>query len=172
VTEPAGSIAGSPVRVDFFAGQVLSPDDMRAEQDYHRGMRYLHNRLLHGRGVVDGFAVEAVDGGIHVSPGLALDPLGRELVLGDRAVLDLPPEAGVQEQTTWWVVATWDEVPSAPVAHAEGNRFSRWIERCALHIDPVAPDATGPGLGIATLSATAGTVAEIDTSGRRLVPGS
>ena len=170
MTERAASIDGLPVRVNFFPGQLLGPDDLRAEQDYHRGVRYLHNRLLHGRGVVEGFAVEvADDGGVHVGPGLAIDPLGRELVLPDSAQLDLPPESGVHDETTWCVVATWEEIPSAPVAHGGGTEFSRWIERCALQLDPVAPDDTGPGLLIATLRARAGSVVDIDLSARRRV---
>lgn len=169
MAQGAGSIDGLPVRVNFFPGQQLSPDDLRAEQEYHRGLRYLHNRLLHGRGVVHGFAVEPADGGVHVSPGLAIDPLGRELVVPDGVHLDLPPESGVDDETTWCVVATWEEIPSAPVAHGEGSQFSRWIERCDLHLDAVAPEDTGPGLLIASLRARAGTVVDIDTSGRRLL---
>jgi len=41
-------------RVHFTSGQLLSVDDLRTEQDYHRRMRWLHNRMLHGTGVVSG----------------------------------------------------------------------------------------------------------------------
>ncbi|CAN5649298.1 hypothetical protein BH10ACT10_BH10ACT10_14750 [soil metagenome] len=45
---------------NFFDGMVLTPADLAAEQEYHRGMRYLHNRLR-GHGTVSGLAVaEAV----------------------------------------------------------------------------------------------------------------
>jgi hypothetical protein len=169
VTEHPGATDGPPERVNFFDGQLLGPDDFRAEQDYHRGMRYLHNRLLHGWGVAEGFAVTVDDGGVLVGPGVGIDSLGRELVLPDPAHLDLPPEAAVEEQTVWCVVATWEEVPSAPVAHDSGTEFSRWVERCALVIRPVGPDVAGPALVIATLVARAGNVAGVDTSRRRLL---
>src|SRR5688572_33219022 len=81
VSERSGAADGPPERVHFFDGQLLGRDDFRAEQDYHRRMRYLHNRLLHGWGVVEGFAVDADDGGVPVGPGVAIDSLGRELVL-------------------------------------------------------------------------------------------
>lgn len=35
-------------RVHFFVGQPLGAADFEAEQDYHRRMRHLHNRVLHG----------------------------------------------------------------------------------------------------------------------------
>src|SRR4029453_15934396 len=81
VTEHPRGTDGPPERVTFFHRQFLGLDDFRAEQNYHRGMRYLHNRLLHGWGVAEGFAVTADDGGVLVGPGVAIDPLGRELVL-------------------------------------------------------------------------------------------
>jgi hypothetical protein len=155
--------------VNFFDGQLLSADDLRAEQDYHRGMRYLHNRLLHGWGVVEGFAVDGDDGGVRVGPGVAIDPLGRELVLPAPAHVDLPPEAAVHDQTPWSVVVTWEEAPSAPVADGGGTSFSRWVERCALSMRRDAPEDAGPGLLLATVLAVAGNVTGVDTSRRKLL---
>src|SRR5690348_15630681 len=56
-----------PRRVNFFNGMILSAADMAAEQQYHQGMRYLHNRL-HGYGTVSGLDVTLSDGQLHVSP--------------------------------------------------------------------------------------------------------
>lgn len=41
-------------RVNYFEGQLLGLDDFRAEQRYHREKRKMHNRFLHGWGVVSG----------------------------------------------------------------------------------------------------------------------
>jgi len=150
--------------VNFFAGQNLTADDLHADQDYHRRMRYLHNRLLHGWGIVDGYHVEDDGGAVLVGPGLAIDSFGRELVQPEDVRIDLPPGAAVDEQTLWYVVATWEEIPSAPVAACDEIVYSRWIERCALSIRPVPPESDGQTLLLAALTAAAGNVVSIDTS--------
>jgi len=158
---------GPPVRVNFFYGQLLNADDFRADQDYHRRMRYLHNRLLHGWGIVDGCYVEDDGHGVLVGPGVAIDSLGRELVLPDPVRIELPPEALAEEQTLWYVVAMWEEIPSAPVAVGDKVVFSRWIERCAVSIRPIPPADDDRALLLAMLTAAAGSVVSIDTSRRR-----
>jgi hypothetical protein len=164
VTGHPGVPETPPERVNFFQGQLLTADDLRADQDYHRAMRYLHNRVLHGPGVAEGFAVEADESGLSVAPGLAIDPLGRELVLTSPEHLDLPPGAAVEERTVWHVVATWEEAPSRPTADG-GPPFSRWVERCALAISRAVPDDAGPALLLATVVAGAGVVAAIEPAG-------
>jgi hypothetical protein len=164
VTEHPGAPGSPPERVNFVHGQLLTADDLRAEQDYHRAMRYLHNRVLHGPGVAEGFAVEADAGGLVVGPGLAIDPLGRELVLTAPERLGLPPEAAVQEQTVWHLVAEWEEVSARPAAD-RGPTASRWVERCALSLSSAVPDDSGPALLLATVVVTAGAVAGIHPAG-------
>jgi hypothetical protein len=167
VTDQLSSFDGPPTRVSYFDGQLLSAADFRTEQDYHRGMRYLHNRLLHGSGVVDGLDVDNDGGGVRVGAGVAIDALGRELVLPELVCIDLPPEAAVEEQTVWYVVATWEEIPSAPVAVGDGTAFSRWVERCAISMSSTAPDDEGPALLLARLTASAGNVVRVHSSRRR-----
>jgi hypothetical protein len=153
--------------VNYFDGQLLSADDFRTEQDYHRNMRYLHNRLLHGWGVVDGLDVDDDGGRVRVSPGVAIDALGRELVLPERVHIDLPPEAVVEERTVWYLVATWEEIPSAPITVGDAMAFARWIERCAISMTSIEPDDEGPALLLAELTAAAGKVVRVHTSHRR-----
>ncbi len=50
-------------RSRFFTGQVLTADDLQREQDYHRDKARLHNRFLHGWGVVAGLMV-SIDQGV------------------------------------------------------------------------------------------------------------
>jgi hypothetical protein len=167
VTDQLLSSDGPPTRVSYFDGQLLTAADFRTEQDYHRGMRYLHNRLLHGWGVVDGLDVDDDGGGVRVGPGVAIDGLGRELVLPELVCIDLPPEAAVEEQTVWYVVAAWEEIPSAPIAVGDGTAFSRWIERCAISMSSTAPDDDGLALMLAQLIAAAGSVVHVHPSRRR-----
>jgi hypothetical protein len=63
---------------------LLGVAELEREQTYLREKRLLHNRRLHGRGVVDGLGVAPdADGGLVVQPGLALDGYGREVVVAE-----------------------------------------------------------------------------------------
>lgn len=48
----------TPERLNYFFGQTLGVAELRAEQDYFRGKLRLHNRCLHGWGIVCGLDVE------------------------------------------------------------------------------------------------------------------
>jgi hypothetical protein len=154
-------------RLHYFSGQSLSPEDLQAEQDYHREMRYLHNRLL-GQGVVSGLDVTAGDGSsVTVSPGLAIDGYGRELVLSDEVFVDL---AGAPEvDGTRDVVAIWDQQPDSFVAPAEGcsdeAAFTRWLEQPQLALVPPGEAPEGSVVLGRIVSSGSGTAA-VDVSGR------
>lgn len=87
-------------RVRYFPRQLLTADDLSAEQAYHRETLRRHNRHLLGWGVACGCAVEPVDaaGGwqVRVGPGYAVSPAGDEIVIADSVDLDL--QLGVQDQ--------------------------------------------------------------------------
>ncbi len=77
-------------RPNYFRGQLLLETDLLAEQEYHRNQHHLHNRLLHGSGVVQGLTVSArSDTSVLVEPGLAIDEVGRQLVLEQAEPLEL-----------------------------------------------------------------------------------
>jgi hypothetical protein len=81
---------------NYHFGMLLGVDDFRAEQGFHVGRLRRHQRLLHGAGVVNGYAVEFRAEGfeLHVSPGYAIDALGRDLVLDVAQCVSLP---------LWWL---------------------------------------------------------------------
>jgi hypothetical protein len=71
-------------RPRFFAGQLLTEDDLQAMMDYVVGKNRLHNRYLFGEGVVCGLSVTCHPcggGSVMVAPGFALDCCGNDLVL-------------------------------------------------------------------------------------------
>ncbi len=71
-------------------GMLMGVDDFQLLQSYARGKVWLHNAWLHGAGTVWGLALTVEESGrLIVSPGLALDALGRELYLSVPACLDL-----------------------------------------------------------------------------------
>lgn len=83
-------------RPAYFAGQRLTADDLAQAQAFSRELRWLHNRSLHGWGIAFGYAVAGVRGArtVMVRPGYALDCAGRDLVLEDERVLEVPAVAG------------------------------------------------------------------------------
>lgn len=92
-------------RPHFFTGQLLTAEDLRREQDYHRDKARLLNRFVHGWGVVHGLRVSGDGDAVTVSAGLALDCAGNELVLPREERLSLSGATGRQ-----WVVVRYTEV--------------------------------------------------------------
>ena len=70
-------------RIHYFAGQLLSAADFQAEQDYHLGKQRQLNLQGYGAGVVSGLRATVAPDGVHLSPGMAIDQIGNEIVLAD-----------------------------------------------------------------------------------------
>lgn len=72
-------------RLNYFNGQRLDAADLRVEQDFHMRVRRLLNRSLFTPGIAAGLEVEKVQPepshAVVVFPGVALDSLGREIIL-------------------------------------------------------------------------------------------
>jgi hypothetical protein len=76
----------------FFAGQLLTEDDLQQLTDYVVAKNRLHTRYLAGSGVVCGLEVvcEPCGGGkVIVNPGYALDCCGNDIVLSCPQTLDI-----------------------------------------------------------------------------------
>lgn len=78
-------------RLRFFNGRLLTAADFALEQNYFRGKLKLHNRALHGFGIVSGLKVAVQSGKVVVSAGLALDCEGNELVVETDESISGPP---------------------------------------------------------------------------------
>lgn len=78
-------------RPRFFAGQVLTADDLNRLDHYIRGKHKLHNRQLHGWGVVNGLEAtcEPCGKGVVVGSGYALSPCGEDIVVCEPVVVDV-----------------------------------------------------------------------------------
>lgn len=81
-------------RVRYFPRQLLTADDMRAEQEYFREKLRRHNRLVHGWGVVCGMEIkppqpQEPDWQVTVCPGFLLTPCGDEILLTENAKFDV-----------------------------------------------------------------------------------
>ncbi|MDP9221946.1 MAG: hypothetical protein M3P23_15615, partial [Actinomycetota bacterium] len=154
-------------RVHYFFGQLLTSDDLQTEQDYHREMRYLHNRLL-GHGVVHGLDVTVGDGStVVVSPGIAIDPCGREIVLADEVHIDLRESADPDGSLD--LTATWDQEPDSFVVSIDQGggeaAFSRWLERPRLALVPPG-EAPAESVVLGRILLSAGEVTAVDLGER------
>ncbi len=125
-------------RVRYFPRQLITADDMRAEQDWVREKRRLHTRMLHGFGVVCGLSVlapgpEDPPRQVTICPGYAATPHGDEVAVTEPTTLDLgsgatdpercddpwpcPPRGrmpGKADQMVF-VAIRYDECPTRPV---------------------------------------------------------
>jgi hypothetical protein len=124
-------------RVRYFFGQLLTQHDHEAEQAFHLSLRRLVQREALGTGTVVGLEVTRAEhhgqhDGQHegqrcgpravvVTPGLALDPGGRELLLLKPVVVDVAPESGLTPGRAFSPSPT----SAAQLAAAIGSRFGR-----------------------------------------------
>lgn len=86
-------------RLHLFNGMLASEEDWNAGFRYHYEKSLLHNRVIHGAGVVphhrEGLTVRALQPAgmkVVVNPGMAVDPSGHEIFLHDPVLLSLNPE--------------------------------------------------------------------------------
>jgi hypothetical protein len=159
----------NPVRrVHYFQSQVLRSEDFEADQNYHREMRYLHNRLS-GYGIASGLTVSPVGkSSVLVSPGVAIDIQGREIVLAEEVHLDLstmPDDLAVGD-----VNLRWDQVPDEYIVafplEDPAEAFTRWLERPGVSLDPTEHADEGV-LTLARVSRRGSQAVSIDLSVRR-----
>src|ERR1700730_10050029 len=88
----------SPMRNRYFYGKMLDVFHFELEQNYFNSKRWLLNRLVSGYGVVCGLNVLLSSDGksIYVTPGMAIDRCGHEIILCQPSVqipLPVPPPA-------------------------------------------------------------------------------
>jgi hypothetical protein len=82
-------------RIKFFNGQRLFASDLQDVEQFNREMRWVHNQTQHQPGVASGYAVTGNkdDREVTIEAGYATDALGREILLTQPEVLQIPPVA-------------------------------------------------------------------------------
>lgn len=78
--EETGKLA-TPQRNNYFYGKLLDEASLRKEQEYFNQKRWLLNRLGLGSGVMCGLQVVNQDDQVCITPGVAIDALGHEIVV-------------------------------------------------------------------------------------------
>src|SRR6185503_8230244 len=149
-------IAQGIVRPRFFAGQLVTEDDLQLLSDYVGQKNRLHNRHLFGAGVVCGLEVTCDpcgDGRVIVHPGYAIDCCGNDLTLSCPQVVDL--NALVRKLRKNDCVEPCPEPkklkgkteekgdPDDPDKKKPNFRYCLYIRYCEQPSDPVTPYSTG-----------------------------
>lgn len=142
----------------FFYGKLLTVRDFESEQKYFNDKRRLINRLLFGSGVVCGLQVVAVDDKtISVEAGVALDTLGREIVVASPVTQKLSMIDGFSNNEyakNVYVCIAYDEKGKEPVHSVatssarseEVSEYNRIQESYKLFVREEAPDPSVFGL--------------------------
>jgi hypothetical protein len=130
-------------RPRFFAGQLLTEDDLNRLDSYIKAKNQLHNRYLFGSGVVCGLEVRCAPcgDGVTVMPGYALSPCGDDIVVCKTDQVDIcsliaqctrttqqdcspyaPGGAQCNDQVEDWIIAIrYEETPSRGVTALSGS---------------------------------------------------
>lgn len=141
-------------RPRFFAGQLLTDEDLGRLDHYITAKSKLHNRYLVGWGVVCGLEVvcSPCDGQVAVRAGYALSPCGEDIVVCADTLVDVcsliqkcrkvirqdcqPAQPGVPdpcaEATENWILSIhYDEKPSRGVVPLKNAGGAACCSRCA-----------------------------------------
>lgn len=121
-------------RLNFYNGQRLDAHDLRAEQAYHMLVRRWLNRSLFEPGIAEGLEVNPDPDNTHqviVSPGLALDGKGREIILAEevRLLVRGSPKSKNGVQLGNYLVIAYAEEKVAPLQ-----------DGCRVTMPPVAKE--------------------------------
>jgi len=172
-------------RLNYFNGQRLQAGDFKLEQDYHMRVRRWLNRSLYTAGIAMGLEIYPVAGAprVRVSPGLAIDPLGREIILLEAREVPVMHDIGLGAQFagSYIVIRYSEELIAQQDANCSpasncGDKAatggpSRVLAEPVIECVPDLPqEASGKVLlGRVVLAAGCGSIASIDTGVRRYV---
>ncbi len=150
-------------RNHWFDYKYIGAHDLLAEQEYLVSRHRLHNRLLHGCGVVCGLSVarhpraQCATDWVVVEAGIAVDPFGRELIVAEDAAEQLPATAGQGGRFVVCVRYREEQVKPVPILYADPeaglpysvpNRIRESVEIVivpAAEFDADGWDVGGPG---------------------------
>jgi hypothetical protein len=121
-------------RPRYFTGELLTPEDLAGEQEYLLEKHRRHNRYLHGYGVVSGLEVSCKGSVVSVTPGIALDASGNEIIANQCSELRLARGAPAAYVVARYLEREIDPVPRAG-SDDEGVQSSRIEEGFEITIE-------------------------------------
>jgi pSer/pThr/pTyr-binding forkhead associated (FHA) protein len=126
-------------RVHPFEGLMIDEGTWADGHDYHRTQQRLHQLSGHGWGIVEGLEVVAeqpATAGVMVRAGVAVDPLGRLLVLHQDVRLRALEISGVAAHV---VIRYAEELAHPQRAWDDEDHHTRVLERPSVTIEPLPP---------------------------------
>ena len=85
----------------YYSGKMLTSSDFWAEQTYFNNKRRFINSLMFGSGIVCGCGVFSLDDlSILIESGVAVDPMGREIIMESSVVKKLSAIEGFESLHT------------------------------------------------------------------------
>lgn len=98
-------------RTHYFTGEALLTDDFICEQRFNMGSLAAVNASLHTFGIAAGLDVqwqsETQPNQVHVAAGMAIDRLGREIILSEPRLISL---SGIEGGATYYLTIRYHEV--------------------------------------------------------------
>jgi hypothetical protein len=132
----AGVLLRTPTRPNYFAGRLLTTQDFEREQEYHCHSRRRLALLALGEGVACGLRVVSTGTKVRVSPGVAIDALGREVVVPAPVELTRGP-------ADRYVALRYAENFTDPVPTADGSVEHACVEEgYSIVLTTAAPAST------------------------------
>jgi hypothetical protein len=145
-------------RLHYFNHQFLVEADFTDEQTYHLDMRRRLNRLLYTFGIAEGLEVaKSADKTVTVRPGVALDRLGREIIVEVDHVVDLSNATQFPANATVVITVAYQEQESDPTTATGVSGNTRITEQPNIQAVTTAPPTDGTVIRLAsfTLDASA-----------------
>lgn len=147
------------LRTNYFPGRLLTDDDFNREQQYHRHHRYLHNLATLGVGVVSGLRVSTSRDGVHITPGLAIDPRGREIIVPSDQTIPWPSRPKPSTPTpspkrrALFLLLAFREQPIDLIPATDSDALaSAILETFELTLAPTKPTPPDPRLLLARIT--------------------
>lgn len=150
---------GALVRPLFFAGQLLTEEDLQALSGYVTAKSRLHNRSFFGEGVACGFEVvchPCGGGKVIVRPGHALDCCGNDIVLSAAQTLDVNALARELRKKLQGGIDCGDPCakPDPDDPRQRRQRYCLYVHYCESQTDPVSAFVTDEPCGTAACEPT------------------
>ena len=155
-------------RLNYYTGQLLDADDFKDEQLYHIDALRSHNRNLHTWGIARGLNVEKIaTKNVTISMGMAIDGLGRQIVLDELKEIDLSQATA----SSLYLTISYRE-EQTDFREGDGEKsYTRINEECVIEYDTNEPDELSMKLILAKLifDREKDTLTSIDLEERRNV---
>ncbi len=155
-------------RLNYYTGQLLNADDFKDEQLYHVDALRSHNRNLHTWGIARGLNVEKFGTkNVTISLGMAIDGLGRQIVLDELREIDLSPSTA----SSLYLTISYKE-EQTDFREGEGDKaYTRISGDCVIEYDTNEPDELSMKIILAKLifDREKDTLSSIDLEERRNV---